>query len=362
MTKKQTLALVMIVKNEELGLEGAIKSCKDFVDEIIIAVDNSSQDRTEMIARKYATTLKHFDWKDDFAAARNFAQEGAKSDWLLFLDGHEYVSKCEKLQEYLNKDCDALICTIEMENRVQFRNPRIYKNGLKFEGAVHECQVLKNPIWYPYFIVKHDRLKSQSQTAVELRDKQRDEQVPRIFKQRLKKNSADIKASFHLALFYQTKADFKNTLKYQSQYLKYSKCNDERWFVYFNRATYLLEKNKKFRSLWAIENADIEMPGRWETAKFKGLLFYAKKDYGRALDWLVASFKTNPGYVSYNPWPRDEGNTWSLIGECFFNLGEYSKAATAFDRAASLSKDDMFKDLHKKRSELMIKIATKNPQ
>lgn len=362
MENKKSLALVMIVKNEELGLEAAIKSCKDFVDEIVIAVDNSSADKTEEIAKKYATTVKHFDWSDDFAAARNFAQQNVKSDWILFLDGHEFVQKCEYLQEYLNKDCDALICTIEMENNVQFRNPRIYKNGVKFEGAVHESQILKNPIWYPYFVVKHDRKKSQSQTAVELRDKQRDEQVPRIFKSRLKKNPKDLKASFHLALFYQTKGDFKKTMRYQNCYLKYAIDKGERWFVYFNRATYLLEKGKLFRALWAAENAEKEMPGRWETTKLKGLIFYAKKDLVRALDNFVGSFHTNSGYVSYNPWPREDGNTWSLIGECFFSLGEYFKAASAFDRAAELSKDQMFKDLHKKRSELMTKIATKNPQ
>src|ERR1035437_183594 len=267
METKKTLALVMIVKNEELGLEAAILSAKDFVDEIVIAVDNSSIDKTEEIAKKYATTLKHFDWSDDFAAARNFAQEGVKSDWLLFLDGHEFVQKCENLQEFLNKDCDSLICTVEMENGVQFRNPRLYKNGLKFFGAVHECQETKNPFWYPFFVVKHNRVGAQSVTAILERDKQRDDQVPRIFKARLKKDKKDVKASFHMALWSQTKNDLHATLKYQKLYLKYSKSKDERWFVYFNRCQLYLLKGKTFRALWAIENADRETPGRWEVLK-----------------------------------------------------------------------------------------------
>lgn len=361
MENKKTLALVMIVKNEELGLEAAIRSCKDFVDEIVIAVDNSSADKTLEIARKYATTLKTFDWKDNFAEARNFAQAGVKSDWLIFLDGHEVVEKCDRLQEFLNKDCDALICTVEMENKMQFRNPRIYKNGLEFDGAVHECQNPKHPIFYPFFLVRHNREKGQSITAVEIRDKQRDEQTPRIFGARLKKDPADTRASFHLWAFYMAKFDYKKALKLQKQYLKYSTFKDERWFVYFNRAQCYLALGKFRRAMRAIELAEKETPGRWETAKIKGMFLFQRKKYKKALEYFVDSFKTTKTYVAYVPWPRDDDQTWAMIGECFFNLKNYYKASTSFDRAAELTKDRHFKILQQKRAKFMLQVATKNP-
>ncbi|MEI7961338.1 MAG: glycosyltransferase [archaeon] len=361
MQNTKSVALVMIVKNEELGLENAIKSAQPFVDEIVIAVDNSSQDKTLEIAKKYATTLKVFDWNDNFAEARNFAQAGVKSDWLLFLDGHEIIEKCEKLQDFLNMDCDALICTVEMENKMRFRNPRIYKNGLTFDGAVHECQNPKHPIVYPHFLVKHNREKGQSTGAIELRDKQRDEQTPRIFGERLKKNKRDLRALFHLAAFYQAKFDFKKALKFQKQYLKYSTLPDERWFVYFNRAQCFLAIGKIRKALKAVDYAEKEMPGRWETAKIKGIFLFQRRKFEKAMEYFVDSFKNNKGYIAYVPWAREDDQTWAMIGECLFNLGQWYKASTAFDRSFDLSKDEKFKNLQHKRAEFMREIAIKNP-
>ena len=352
----------MIVKNEELGLENAIKSAQPFVDEIVIAVDNSSVDKTLEIAKQYATTLKTFDWKDNFSEARNFAQADVKTDWLLFLDGHEVIEKCERLQEFLNMDCDALICTVEMENKMKFRNPRIYKNGLTFDGAVHECQNPKMPIFYPYFLVKHNREKGQSITAVEIRDKQRDEQTPRIFGERLKKNPRDLRALFHLFAFYQAKFQFKKALKYQKQYLKYSTYKDERWFVLFNRAQCFLSIGKFRKALHAVDLAEKEMPGRWETAKIKGMFLFQHKKYQKAMEYFVDSFKDNKTYCSYLPWPREDWQTWAMVGECLFNLGQWYKASTAFDRSSDLAKDGEFKELQKKRADFMREVAIKNPQ
>ena len=184
---KKTLALVMIVKNEEKGLERAVNSCRDFVDEIVIAVDSSSTDNTEKIAAKLATKLKILEWNDNYAEARNFAAEGVKSDWILFLDGHEFVKNSPNIQQHLNCDCDGLLTTVEMETGSQFRNPRIYKNGCKFSNAVHERIDSKKVLPYLDFIVKHDREGGQDLKSALERNAQRDEQTPRILTQELKK-------------------------------------------------------------------------------------------------------------------------------------------------------------------------------
>jgi len=55
------LSLVMIVKDEEKGIESAVLSCIDYVDNIVIAVDKSSTDKTLELAKLYADTLKTFD-------------------------------------------------------------------------------------------------------------------------------------------------------------------------------------------------------------------------------------------------------------------------------------------------------------
>jgi len=199
---QKTLALVMVVKNEEKGLEKAILSAAPFVNQIVIAVDSSSSDKTSEIAKKYATTLKTFEWRDDFSWARNFAHEGVKSDYILFLDGHEYIEQLEYLQDFLNKDLDGVMATIRMETGAEFHNPRIYRNGIQFVGQVHERQNMSHVAINHTFIIQHNRIGGQAQESADIREKQRDDQIPRIMGAQIKADPSNVRASFHLVLYF----------------------------------------------------------------------------------------------------------------------------------------------------------------
>jgi glycosyltransferase involved in cell wall biosynthesis len=353
MQNKKTVALVMVVKNEEKGLEKAILSAKPFVDEIVIAVDNSSNDKTLDIARKYATTLKTFDWGDNFAEARNFAHQGVKSEWILFLDGHEYVSSYADLEKYLNLDVEGLLVRIKMETGAEFNNPRFYKNGIQFEGQVHERQIMRKTAFCSEFLIQHNRLGGQAKESAEIREKQRDDQIPRIMGAQIKANPADIRASFHLVLYYLSKNNLPKALKYQKLYLKHSKLSGERYFILFSRALSLLALGKRFRAFWVACKAENEEPQRWETEKLKGLIFFESGQYEKALKHFVDSFNKNEKKFSYTPWARDDAGTWNLIGECFYRRGVYSKASTAFYMASESVKDKDLKKFFQQRKELM---------
>ncbi len=72
MSTKKTLGLVMIVKNEERCLEKCLKAVRNLVDEIYIT-DTGSTDKTVEIAKKFNAHISHFEWINDFGAARNFS-------------------------------------------------------------------------------------------------------------------------------------------------------------------------------------------------------------------------------------------------------------------------------------------------
>jgi glycosyltransferase involved in cell wall biosynthesis len=354
---QKTLALVMVVKNEEKGLEKAILSAKPFVNEIVIAVDRASNDSTAVIAKKYATELKFFTWCDDFSWARNFAHEGVKSDYILFLDGHEFVLKCEKLEEALNLGVEGLLTIIKMENGAEFRNPRIYKNGVQFEFKYHERQNCKTVAFYPQFIIQHDREGGQDIKAQMERKQQTAEIVPRVMLERLKADPSDTNASFHLGMHYLADFQYKKALKYQKLYLKYSKLKSERWQVCFSRALTFSALHRPFWAFWAISMAEYEQPGRWETQKLKGIIYFDKRKYEKALECFVKSFDANKIDCPYKPWPRDDAGTWNLIGECFFRRGAFDKASTAFFRANEIAEEGPKKELFLKRAKLMEQMA-----
>lgn len=356
---KPSIALVMIVKNEEKGLERAILSCKDFVKEIIIAVDDSSEDKTLEIAQKHATRVKTFKWENDFAKARNDAAEGVETDWILFIDGHEFVEKYDGLEKKLKSDKDALLCTVELDSGAQIRSPRIYRNGIKFNGEYHEQVENKTIELFTEFLIKHDRVGGQEIKSQMKREIMRDQLLPRVMQKQVNKNKRNTRALFHLALYEQSRGNFKKALKWQKKYFRYAKVKNERWYVYFNRALCFLALGKNFRAFWTASRAENESPGRWETDKLKGLIFFQARKYEKAIESLVKSFHINTGDQTYKPWKRDDSGTWNLIGESWFNLKQYFKAHIAFEQAWKKCVNQKYKKMLYDRQKLMKDMAKK---
>jgi glycosyltransferase involved in cell wall biosynthesis len=139
------ISVVMIVKNEEELLAKALESVKD-ADEIVV-IDTGSVDSTEAIALQYTPHVYHFDWVDDFAAARNFAISKATGDWVYSLDAdHELLTPIHQVQaETLKAEAaghkTVLVKSISGKDgehihwrEVLFkRDPAVY-----WKGAVHE--------------------------------------------------------------------------------------------------------------------------------------------------------------------------------------------------------------------------------
>ncbi len=94
------LTLSMIVKNEEKYLRDCLESVKDIADDIVI-VDTGSTDYTKEIAKEFNAKVFHFDWINDFSAARNYALKKSEGDWILYLDADERLDK-DSLEELKN--------------------------------------------------------------------------------------------------------------------------------------------------------------------------------------------------------------------------------------------------------------------
>ena len=149
------LTIGMIVKNEEKWLEKcltAIKPILDNVDSELIITDTGSTDRTVEIATEYTDKVYHFDWCDDFAAARNFGLEKAQGEWFMYLDADDIFRGCDDTIRFFNsgeyKKYNA--ATYVSRNLFNVNDPNDYSDLLaprmvklhpetKFENIVHEA-------------------------------------------------------------------------------------------------------------------------------------------------------------------------------------------------------------------------------
>lgn len=151
----------MIVKNEEKYLEGCLRSVDSVADEIVI-VDTGSSDRTIEIAKKYGASVFHFDWVNDFSAARNFALSKSNGEWILYLDADERLVP-ESRKELLDKinspgkaGYNCIVKSLDSENGRdnQMSYVRLFKNSreVSFNGSVHE-QILPSLLNNGYIIL-----------------------------------------------------------------------------------------------------------------------------------------------------------------------------------------------------------------
>ena len=141
------VTLSMIVKNEEKYLRECLESVKDVADEIVI-VDTGSTDKTIEIAEEFNSKIFHFNWINDFSAARNFALSKSKGDWILYLDADERLSlesinELKRVTASSNKiGVKCLVNSIDSvrKNSQMMKYIRLFKNdsNIKFTGKAHE--------------------------------------------------------------------------------------------------------------------------------------------------------------------------------------------------------------------------------
>lgn len=146
-----TLSLSMIVKNEEATIERVLSCARTFCDEMIV-VDTGSTDRTVELAEKMGAKVYHFEWIEDFAAARNYSLEQCTCDWVIWLDADDVVTEeCQqKFRELKETDLNDSLNAIFMPYNYHYdaednctlvnRRERMFRRaaGFRWQHPIHE--------------------------------------------------------------------------------------------------------------------------------------------------------------------------------------------------------------------------------
>lgn len=85
------LSLCLICRDNERTIRPCLESIRPWVDEMVV-VDTGSRDQTLRIAEELGARLFHFEWRDDFAAARNESLRHARGEWLFWMDSDDAIS------------------------------------------------------------------------------------------------------------------------------------------------------------------------------------------------------------------------------------------------------------------------------
>lgn len=142
------ISICIIAKNEEQHIEECLKRLKPYHYEIVL-IDTGSTDKTLEFAAKYTDNIYHFDWINDFSAAKNFAVSKATNDWILSIDCDEYVETIDEtaLQKLIARFPQSagriLIRNRLTENgQISYEQVRVTRffnrKYFHFEGVIHE--------------------------------------------------------------------------------------------------------------------------------------------------------------------------------------------------------------------------------
>jgi glycosyltransferase involved in cell wall biosynthesis len=151
----------MIVKNEEENLKKCIESLASLREEVsteLIIVDTGSDDKTPLIAEKFADKFLRYEWNNDFSAARNVAVEAAEGEWYMTIDADEELCNHEELVNFLknnpNRDKYALASYIQRNYRddgsfSDFNAVRLAKRTpeLRYNGKIHEVFSVRGALY-----------------------------------------------------------------------------------------------------------------------------------------------------------------------------------------------------------------------
>lgn len=165
------VTISMLVSNRIDTVEKCFESFRPLLEQIpseFIAVDTVGDEKSDGsvdVARRYADKIVHFEWCDDFAAARNAGLKEARGKWLIYLDDDEWFDDAGPLIDFFSKpelyenyDRVSMMehsytSASQIEyNSSSFSRISVLTPGAKFVNPVHE--LLKGIVYRNEYNIK----------------------------------------------------------------------------------------------------------------------------------------------------------------------------------------------------------------
>lgn len=127
---KMNLTTIIITRNEENNIEACLSSVK-FSKQIIV-VDNNSYDRTTEIAKKHGAEIIKSKF-NDFSKQREAGLSHVTSDWVLYVDADERVTKDlrNEIENVINEKSSKNVYRIKRRNFYLGKNEWAFRDELE---------------------------------------------------------------------------------------------------------------------------------------------------------------------------------------------------------------------------------------
>jgi glycosyltransferase involved in cell wall biosynthesis len=346
-----TITVALIVKDEERTLGRCLESVAGAVDEIVV-VDTGSTDATKEIARRYTDRLYDFEWRQDFAAARQYAFDRATSDWIAWVDADDVVRHAGSIRPLIDAapaDVDGFRWPYEYErdewgNAVcRFWRERCVRNNGAFRwlGRVHEVLAGQRPcklVRSEKVIIEHHRERASVPQKLrrnldilenEYQEARRDgrKPAPRLL--------------FYLASEYTSAGETSRALSLFEQYLLVGDWEDERYLAQ-TRVADIFRWQRRYEEAINADLQALKICPHWPDAYF-GLAetYYYKQDWHKVIHWTELGRAMPQPDTLHILNPLDYSFNWIVFYTAALSrLGEMREALDWTRRALFMRPDD----------------------
>lgn len=338
-----SLSLAMIARNEEEVLGLVLSDASQFCDELVV-VDTGSTDRTVEIARHWGARVEHFEWVDDFAAARNFSFESCTGDWIIWLDADDRVlpevrEGIRALKEELAGRAD--LDTVIMDYRIMWRDddPTVCINHFPRERITRRSAGLRweNPI-HELFQIDFSRALHRNDLYVEHRppgdrDPRRGGRNLRILQRAYDRGDSSPRTLYYRALELKMLERFAEALPAYQEYVANPGPKWEHYIALIDLATCAMRVGREDLEVDSLLRA-VQLDGsRPEAFTALGMYHFRYQRWLDAIPFFAAA--TSGTRPPEGPVNQDHYGwiPWDYLSVCLANSGRFDEAAQATIRA-----------------------------
>lgn len=342
------LSQCMIVKNEEKNIERALAWARELAWEQIV-VDTGSEDDTIRLAQSLGAKVYFRPWGDDFSAAKNFALQQAKGDWIAFLDADEYLDAestrrlAQLFAQIQGRGFDGIISDWEQvgeDGRIVSHGSqvRFFKRdpAICYQGRVHEQLVrldgrpLKLANVSGQIRILHTGYQPEA-----VREKKKNERNRRILLEELKERPADAGLMGYIGDTWLSDGKKGEALSWYERALssmpKEVLKGDQRAAVTLTKLLELKAEEKDVPGVEAIyQEAVSRLPEEPDFDYVIGLFYGEQEDFSKACRHLGEALGKRERFGTYNQAMRLEAEYKTVRGiytKCLYRAGKMEEAA-----------------------------------
>ena len=349
------ISTCLIVKNEELNIKRCIDSYSKIADEMIV-VDTGSTDNTVKIASNLGAKVFYYEWKDDFASARNFALEKAEGDWIIFLDADEYfhedsLKNVKEIIEkaYDNKGIEAISsCLVNVDEKNMEKEKlsvvRIFRNtkDIRYYNKIHESIKKSDGSFVKSLTGYEDKISIVHTGYREDNISIKAERNLKLLLKELETASKKELIYFHLVSSYASLKDYDNAIKYARNFLESNVViKDYETFIQQQLLLCMLKRGDDEKCILDEANKFILMyPEEQAFYNIAASIYKSEKKYDKAIEYYTKTIelKNNHRLSSYFSEINTNADIYLYLGSLYEVKNHIEKSVEYYLKSLSENK------------------------